>query len=525
MEVATVIGFHIDMNIAQFTREYLEKWLAQLALLGYDTVIWEVENNIKWRSCPECVSPDAFSKDQFRQILALCRKLDLEPVPLLQTIGHAEYVLKHDRYKPLAEDPSRIDQYCPRNPDLLPFLEKWIDEYLELFEPIKYFHLGADEVWNLGACPKCRAFVEKASLSDLYIDHVNAVAAPLVRRGITPVIWADMVLHHHQALGKLSRDIALFDWMYDIHHGRGGVWVWGREYFAADKLPPDVVREFGRYLFPRGDEPGREPETFYTADYLAAKGFEVVKCPAASSYGDNVFSPRNYYHLVNTFDSARKGAEAHLAGTVLTSWTVHLFPYELQLASIDAPPYLAEHPRASIGTYEEAFMKARFGVSDERFWRACGLLSKRCLFTYTDSLGYNKAALPVPLDHVRKTIAKVKSDGRIAEEAENCRARLAEYKEALALFEAFAKKAREGHSYLAFWLFAARNLINRAECSLALLCAAAGEKPRVFDLLSEMRILRDETDELYAPIIKPARRREMIEWIFASMESALAALS
>lgn len=25
-----MIGFHIDMNIAQFTREYLEKWLRRL---------------------------------------------------------------------------------------------------------------------------------------------------------------------------------------------------------------------------------------------------------------------------------------------------------------------------------------------------------------------------------------------------------------------------------------------------------------------------------------------------------------
>ena len=32
-------GFHIDMNVAQFARPYLQEWLEELARLGYDTII------------------------------------------------------------------------------------------------------------------------------------------------------------------------------------------------------------------------------------------------------------------------------------------------------------------------------------------------------------------------------------------------------------------------------------------------------------------------------------------------------
>jgi hypothetical protein len=291
-------------------------------------------------------------------------------------------------------------------------------------------------------------------------------------------------------------------------------------------MPADVAAEFGKFMFPEGDEPGRYPETFYHADYLAAKGFKVVKCPSSSSYGDNAFSPRNHYHLINTFDSTKKGLEKHLAGVVLTSWTVHLFPWELQLACIDLPPYLVEHPRASLDAYEDAFMKARFNVSDGRFLRACGLLSKKCLFTYTASLGHNKSAPAVPVDHAAKAIEKIRAEGRIAEEAGNCRERLAEYREALSLLEAFAKKAREGQDIVAWWRLAARNLVNRAECSIALLSAAAGEEPGdVRRVLSEFRALRKETDAAYAPVIKPSRRREMITWMYASIETALSAIA
>jgi len=61
LEKKRMIGFHIDMNIAQFQRGYLEKWLRQLAGWGYDSIIWEVDNNIQWETCPDCVSPDAFT--------------------------------------------------------------------------------------------------------------------------------------------------------------------------------------------------------------------------------------------------------------------------------------------------------------------------------------------------------------------------------------------------------------------------------------------------------------------------------
>ncbi|HMA53850.1 MAG TPA: family 20 glycosylhydrolase, partial [Acidobacteriota bacterium] len=165
---ARLTGFHIDMNIAQFRGPYLRSALKALAAKGYNAIIWEVENNIRWETCPECVSPDAFTKAEFKDILAYSRSLGLEPIPLLQTIGHCEYVLKNERYKPLAEVPGRIDQYCPRNPEVVAFLTKWLEEYLDVFGPVRVFHLGADEAYTLGECPRCRAFAAEHSLSELY---------------------------------------------------------------------------------------------------------------------------------------------------------------------------------------------------------------------------------------------------------------------------------------------------------------------------------------------------------------------
>jgi len=529
-----MLGFHVDMNVAQFTRPYLEKWLRELARIGYDTILWEVENNIRWESCPECVSPDAFSKEEFGQILALCRSLGLEPIPLFQTIAHCEYVLKHEGYQHLAEMPGEISQYCPRNADLMPFLHAWIEEYLEVFGDVNYFHVGADEAWWMGRCDSCRAYVERHSLGRLYVEHVNAVSEPLRRRGITPAIWADMVLHHHQALDLLSRDIMLFDWVYSVHRGDGYVQVWGTGRRHQDDIPPEALRRFGPFLYPEGDEPGRDAETFYTADFLAAEGFRVVGCPSSSSYGGNVFAPRSRFHTANTFDWFRKCAAEHLEGGVLTSWSVHLHPWELQLACIDIAPYVASNPTGGIEDFEETFAKERFGLAGGDFFRACGLLSKTSLLTHTASVGHDKSTRPVPPDRVKTLLSEMEENGRLEEELQNSRERLQEYCQALELFRACAAAADKGGEYLAVWELAARNLINRAQAACFLMeraehvirgrplpDAEAADGTRI---LADLRALREETATLYEPIIKPTRRAEYLAWMFDSVEQTLATL-
>jgi hypothetical protein len=516
------------MNIAQFHGAYLEKWLRELARLGYDTIIWEVENNIQWETCPECASPDAFTKDEFKKLLKLCSSLNLESIPLFQTFGHCEYVLKHPKYKHLAEMEEKLDQYCPVNPKLRPFLTRWIDEYLELFDgsALKYFHLGADEAWSLGKCKKCQDYVKKHSLAELYMQHVNFVAEPIIKRGITPIVWADMVLTHPEGLDLLNRKIMLFDWMYDIYRGQGKVWVWGKGFVHPEDLTPETLNVYGKYLYPKGDEPGREPEAFFNSGALAARGFKVVSCPGSSSYGDNVFSPRNRYHLINTYDSVHKGFTPPMCGAVLTSWTVHLFPWEMQQACIDLPEFIAVNPEASIDDFEKYFVFNRFGVEDDgTFMTACGLLSNSCLFTDTPTVGHNKSASRVPADHVAQTLAKLAEEEKLESELASCQKRLAEYERAVKLFDLFSAEARKGEAMLVWWRLAARNLVNRARASRWLISRALNrdaDPAEAQAILTELRALRRETNAMYAPMIKPSRLAEYLHWLYDAVETALA---
>ncbi|MBN1437095.1 MAG: family 20 glycosylhydrolase [Sedimentisphaerales bacterium] len=529
-----MIGFHIDMNVAQFTRAYLERWLKEIAKRGYDTIIWEIENNVKWDTCPECVSPDAFTKAEFQEILGLCRELKLEPIPLLQTIGHCEYVLKHDKYKHMAEVADRIDQYCPRNPNVVPFLHKWIDEYLELFGDVKYFHIGADEAWTLGHCDACSLYARKHSLSDLYIDHINAVSSRFKATNITPIIWADMVLHHNEALDKLSRDIMLFDWMYDIHRGDGQVKIWGRGKHSVDELSKEELDKFGKHLFPHGDEPGRDPETFYTADYLADHGFKVVMCPSSASAGDSIFTPRHWFHVVNTFDSFHKGESDHLAGAVLTSWTVRLHPWELQTSAIDIPGFLAANPDANIQDFQKSYSKDRFGLDDNSIWEACGLLSKVCSLMESYQIGFEKHTLAVPSDTVQRQITEWADKDELNSRLRDCVSYGKEYRQGLEKLKDIAGRAKKGQDLLALWILAAQNLINRSDVTAFLLRTELSQRLGIDlaeshwqngrALLDQMRELKAETEVMYRDSLKPTRRAEIISWIYDSTEYAMVSL-
>lgn len=81
---------HLDFNTIQMKKETVVDCLRNAAAAGYNAVLWEIENKVRWACCPECVHPEAFTKDEFRGILAEADRLGLRPIPLMQTFGGQE---------------------------------------------------------------------------------------------------------------------------------------------------------------------------------------------------------------------------------------------------------------------------------------------------------------------------------------------------------------------------------------------------------------------------------------------------
>ena len=288
--------YHIDMNSVALRGETLRDLVHKAASFGYDAILWEVEDKIRWESWPGISHPDALSKAEFRAILSEAADLGLEAIPLMQAFGHGEYILEQDAYRSLCEVPGAIDCYCVSKPETTAFLKGLLHEYLDLFGPVRFFHLGGEETAAFGTCPLCA----RRNRTELFIDHLDAVSGELREKGIRPCFWHDMLLADPdlEALAKLPRDSVVFYWDYEVTDETVG---------PCEK----------------------------TLDLLKGLGLAVVLCGTVQSWGEDPFIGAFRHHADNCTALARLVADRKLPGLAVTSWSIQGAPKIMQVPVMD----------------------------------------------------------------------------------------------------------------------------------------------------------------------------------------------
>jgi hypothetical protein len=455
---APLIVFHIDMNSVALTKEQVKEQLSAVAAMGYNAVLWEVEDKIKWKTCPECVSPEAFSKEEFRNILKFSDSLGLVSIPLLQTIGHAEYVLKNEKYKSLRELPERYDCYCEANVEVKKLLKQWIEEYIDLFGNVKYFHLGGDEAYVFASCPACLEACKKKSKGEIYAEYENELAADLIKRGIRPGLWGDMLLHFTEGLNFLSKKFIVWDWNYwDGCNTPDNVMVWckgGR--LSLNEIAADVKNEFPCIV---SSENKLVP--FYTGDYLKNKGFDVIISASSRSYGDAVFAGVHKIHSDNIAGAAKKTMEAGLYGMCVTSWGVRIAPFETQKQWIFLAPLTLKNNSLPLGgLLSDCYLKL-FGANDSLYSEAFSSIGYSFPFANEKSTGIMwtgmKDSRPAPKGYIKDLIEKWKTGNskRWNEAVESIKEAKRKISEGDRLLDNLMYKSTTGFNILGAWKKAA----------------------------------------------------------------------
>ena len=148
----------------------------------------------RWDKHPEITDHNAISKKDLRKLVETCRECYLEPIPLINVPGHAEWIFRHGSNLDFAEDPQTPYAYCVNNPKSFEFIQDVLNECLPLFQS-KVCHIGHDEVTMRGRfpnpdCPRCR----DATITALVVKHANQLSAWLTGQGIESMIWGDMLL-------------------------------------------------------------------------------------------------------------------------------------------------------------------------------------------------------------------------------------------------------------------------------------------------------------------------------------------
>ena len=232
-------GIHVMMagRPALPAVERLVRHIAPALDLNY--VILEVNGHFQYKTHPEASEPDSMAAADAKALAQAARENGIELVPMYNCLGHqswkdkpAALLRSHPEFNEAPEmDATAEDFYCmswcPNHPDVNPLLFDLFDELLEAFEA-KAFHVGMDEVFVIGRCPRCKG----TSNGDLFAKAVNDYHSHLVgRRGVEMQMWGDRLLdaetmgyglwessenETHRAIAKVPTDIVMCDWHYEI---------------------------------------------------------------------------------------------------------------------------------------------------------------------------------------------------------------------------------------------------------------------------------------------------------------------
>ncbi len=210
-------GFLLDISRGRVPRpETIRELIETLARLRYNELLLYTEHTFLFEKHPEIgAESGGYSASELRDLDACARRHGVELVPCLQTFGHFRRILEKAPYRCLAES-DRLWSASPEAPGTYPLLEDMLEEFLPNFGS-GWAHLNCDEPVDLGK-GLSREREAREGPAAVFAGHVNRVAAMARNLGKRPMIWADVLADHPEALDLLDADIVLCDWWYEPDH-------------------------------------------------------------------------------------------------------------------------------------------------------------------------------------------------------------------------------------------------------------------------------------------------------------------
>ena len=248
---------HLDLKGAPPKVSYLKAVFPLMREWGATGLCIEWEDMLPLHGRFEFLrSPYAYSERDVAAILKAAARAGLAVVPLVQTFGHLEFLLKHERFAQYREDPDDSRDLCPLHPGAQELITGLVDQVLAFHPGIDTVHLGGDEVWALGHNPATQAYIKEHRKAAVYLKHMLPVVEHVNARGLRALIWDDMLREWpveklRQFAGKAEPVV----WRYSAEIDRGlpeGTWghfqeagltLWGASAFkgaaAVDAIWPN----------------------------------------------------------------------------------------------------------------------------------------------------------------------------------------------------------------------------------------------------------------------------------------------
>lgn len=189
---------HLDLKGAPPKVSYLSEIFPLFRALGANGLLIEYEDMFPYDGPLRLLrARHAYSPSEIKEILHLATLNELEVIPLVQTFGHMEFVLKHKALAHLREVALFPNTLNPHEAESLALVGAMIDQVMDLHPKARWLHVGCDEVYYLGEGEASRRWLqqEQNTKAKLCLSHVKAVASHVLARhpATTPLLWDDML--------------------------------------------------------------------------------------------------------------------------------------------------------------------------------------------------------------------------------------------------------------------------------------------------------------------------------------------
>jgi len=214
----------IDIARQMETLDYIKHFIDFTSSSGYNTLVLYLEGRIRTNTFPFMAENESYTPEEMKEVVDYADRKKMDVIPVVSNFAHTEQFLcfkETVRFGELREGRTgrfgnNISTVCPSKEETYEFFENYYREIADIF-PSPYFHIGNDEVWDIGFCSLCRNRIKEGETeADIFVKHLkrtyNIVAGKL---GKKMMMWDDMFEYYPEALEKIPRDIIMCCWHYD----------------------------------------------------------------------------------------------------------------------------------------------------------------------------------------------------------------------------------------------------------------------------------------------------------------------
>ena len=319
-----VRGISDDISRGQVSNlDNFKKIISHIARYKMNTYMPYIEDMLEFENYPTIgKNRGALTKAEVKEILAFAKKNFVEVIPIFQTLGHYENILSQDEFLKYAEFIGAASLNVSSDLTYV-FLEDMLKEVFELF-PSEYFHMGADESWDVGLGAS-KKLVEETNIAVVHANHYKKVYDICKKYNKKVMMYGDILLDHPEILSLIPKDIIIVDWHY------------------------------------RADE-----------DYLSTKtirnaGFEYLVSPSAWNFTSTF--PVNINSLPNIKYIVKSGLENESHGMINSNWgdygaetfkefILYNYAWSAQCAW--------DYNQSDLNTFNKVYFYDYFGINDDR---------------------------------------------------------------------------------------------------------------------------------------------------------------